>query len=162
MNDNSFIKYRKHGEIDYDKWDRCIKSASNSRIYATSWYLDRTAIIWDALVRGDYEFVMPLPAGKKYGIRYIYQPVFSQQLGIFPAPDNKIAAHFFSEIRKRFRYAIIHLNSENPDPGISETGYFTVRNNFLLFVNKGYQAVFENYSKNTKRNLTRAESTGRK
>jgi hypothetical protein len=158
MNDNSLIQYRKHDEVDFIKYDRCINSASNSRVYAAGWYLDRSAIVWDALVWGNYEFVMPIPVGNKYGIRYLYQPVFSQQLGIFPSPDLDIAFHFYREIRKRFRYAFIHLNSENPVPGISETGYFFARNNFLLSANKSYQSIFENYSKNTKRNLGRAES----
>jgi len=93
MNDNSLIQYRKHDEVDFIKYDRCINSASNSRVYAAGWYLDRSAIVWDALVWGNYEFVMPIPVGNKYGIRYLYQPVFSQQLGIFPSPDLDIAFH---------------------------------------------------------------------
>jgi len=158
MNDLHKIKYLNYEEIDYTKWDQCIQGASNSRVYAMSWYLDRAAEAWDALIWGDYEFVMPLNIGKKYGIRYLYQPVFSQQLGIFPKPTEEIAFKFFSEIRKKFKYADIQLNSLNPPPDIPEVSNLSPRINFLLPLKEDYRFIRDKYSKNTKRNLVRAES----
>ncbi len=40
---------------------------------------------WDALVLDDYQAVMPLTWRSKFGIRYLYQPAFTQQTGIFSA-----------------------------------------------------------------------------
>jgi len=158
MNDHYKIKYLNHSEIDYTKWDQCIQDASNSRVYAMSWYLDRTAGAWNALIWGDYEFVMPLTIGKKYGIRYLYQPAFSQQLGIFPKPTEEIALKFFSEIRKKFKYADIRLNSLNPPLDIPDISNLSPRSNFLLPLKEDYRFIRDKYSKNTKRNLVRAES----
>jgi hypothetical protein len=64
------------------------------------WHLDRTAVVWDALVWGDYEFVMPLPVRKKWGIQYVYQPLFCQQLGIFPKPSNWLRNFFMKRCEK--------------------------------------------------------------
>ena len=77
------IRYIPHHEIDKSLWDRTITNAVNGSICALSWYLDIVAGTWDALVEGDYENVMPLPWRKKGGIRYIHQPRFTQQLGLF-------------------------------------------------------------------------------
>ena len=80
------LQYLKHGEIDFQRWDDCIDHAINSYVYAYSWYLNIVAGEWDALVEekdGKYQRVFPLPFRKKAGIKYIYQPPFTQQLGLF-------------------------------------------------------------------------------
>ena len=59
------IQYLKNNEIDIEKYDNCIKSSLNSRIYAFSWYLNIVADNWDVLVLNDYEAVMPLPFLKR-------------------------------------------------------------------------------------------------
>ncbi len=77
------ISYLRHENIDKKKWDNCIAHANNSLIYAYSYYLDAMSENWNALVMNDYEAVMPLTWAKKFGFRYLRQPVFTQQLGIF-------------------------------------------------------------------------------
>ena len=77
------IQHLKHDQIDKWKWDETIKHSFNGTIYAYSWYLDIVCPGWEALIKNDHEYVMPLTAGKKYGVDYIYPPFFSQQLGIF-------------------------------------------------------------------------------
>jgi len=39
----------------------------------------------------DYKFIMPLPHKKRWGFTFVYQPLFTQQLGIFPNPPKEIA-----------------------------------------------------------------------
>lgn len=56
--------------------------------YGLSWWLDTVSPGWEALVKGDYEAVMPLPVKKRYGISYLVQPYFSQQLGLFGQEDT--------------------------------------------------------------------------
>ena len=83
------IHYLQRQEIDTAKWDACIDKAPNGLIYGRSFYLDHMAAgQWDALVLGDYEAIMPLAWRRKWGIRYLYQPPFTQQLGIFSGAET--------------------------------------------------------------------------
>ncbi|WP_319499848.1 hypothetical protein [uncultured Draconibacterium sp.] len=150
------IHYIKHAQIDSDKWNRCIDGALNCRIYAYDWHLDRTAIKWDALIYGDYEYVMPLPFRKKLGIKYIYQPLFSQQLGIFPTPSNAIFDSFINALKDRFKYADVQLNALNV-LGETDGDIFFERKNYLLSLTKDFKSIISGYSKNTKRNIAKAQ-----
>lgn len=109
------ITYLAHQEIDKRKWDVCINEARNGMIYAYSWYLDLISPGWEALVKKDYETVMPLTCNKKYGISYLSQPFFSQQLGVFSKKDadTKTADEFLGAIPPKYRFVEINLNSQN-------------------------------------------------
>ncbi len=156
MKNNLKIKYFKHAEIDSEKWNRCIDRAENCRIYGYDWHLDRTAEIWDALIVGDYEFVMPLPYKIKLGIKYLYQPLYSQQLGIFPNPPDAVKKQFFDLLFHYFRYADFQINSGNatvtPDNEID----FIPRKNYLLDLTRNYSELSKAFSTNTKRNIKKA------
>lgn len=152
------LKYVKHNFIDTMKWNHCIDEAPNSRIYAYDWHLDRTTENWNAFVWGNYEFVMPLPIRRKFGISYLYQPLFSQQLGIFPNPPPEIAQIFYIEAFRLFRYSDVQLNAANQKTGLGETIVFLQRDNYLLPLSADYEALSKNYSKNTKRNIKKAEN----
>jgi hypothetical protein len=152
------LTYLKNSEIDYEKWNQCINEAPNNRVYATSWYLDHTAVVWDALVWGNYEFVMPIPVKKKFGVKYIFQPVYSQQLGIFPAPDNEIAMKFYAEIVRRNKYIDFQLNACNFPPKNLNGAQFFPRKNFLLLLGAEYNNLVTGFSKNTHRNIAKANN----
>lgn len=156
MSEQQVIRFLKNREIYYDKWDDCIQNAANSRVYATSWFLDRTAAEWNALVWGDYEFVMPLPYRKKFGISYLYQPLYCQQLGIFPAPSANIAMEFFDVISRNYSYFDIQLNASNLPPKNFREVQPLPRKNFLLRLGTDYKIIYSGYSTNTKRNLAKA------
>jgi hypothetical protein len=150
------VKYIKHTEIDAGKWEKCIENAENSRFYANMWHLDRTAIVWDALVFGDYKYVMPLPIRKKFGFSYIYQPLFCQQLGIFPEPSVSISEIFYNALFKKFRFVDIYLNSQNPIIQKNKEVEFSPRHNFLLDLQFNYKSLARSFSTNTKRNISKA------
>jgi effector-binding domain-containing protein len=65
---------------------------------------------WDALIYNDYEAVFPLPFKKKFGIKYLVQPVFCQQLGAFGSNINVSTNDFLSAIPKRFLRVRLQLN----------------------------------------------------
>lgn len=157
---NNQIRYIKHKDIDSENWGRCIENAVNSRIYANIWHLDRTAEVWDALVWGDYEFVMPLPVRKKWGITYVFQPLFCQQLGIFPKPAKLVSDLFYHELLKKFRYCDVHINSQNLATQTEKGIEFLPRQNYLLNLTYNYKALAKSYSTNTKRNIAKANSNG--
>jgi hypothetical protein len=109
------ISYVKHKDIDKEKWNACIDSAPNGLIYAYSFYLDIMSENWDALIMNDYEAVMPLTWNKKFGILYLHQPAFTQQLGIFGNVDfnNTLTEQFLQKAVEIFSFAEINLNYAN-------------------------------------------------
>ena len=149
------IHYLEHKNIDQKKWDAVITECGN--IYAYSWYLDIVHPGWEALVEEDYQSVMPLTGGKKFGVNYLFQPYFVQQLGVFSkspiTPETTQA--FLEAIPSKYRFAEIRLNEGNTFNGNLQG--IEYHRNVLLDLNQGYEAIRANYHQNTKRNLAKAE-----
>jgi len=130
------IRYLTHIEIDKSKWNQCIDKATNKLIYAYSTYLDVMADQWDAIVMGDYEIVMPLTWRKKFGIKYLYQPAFVQQLGLFSnrAIDNEIVEAFLELAYSKFQFAEINLNYQQSELNFNKKFITCKKNNFISVV----------------------------
>jgi hypothetical protein len=148
-------RFVKHDHIDFRKYDQCVESASGSLVYAWSWYLDIMAGDWDAFVWGNYEYVMPVPSRRKWGIRYVYQPVFAQQLGIYPTPPADIQKAFFKRLKRKFRY--IHYQvpvtiKEDVLKGFMIKPMHTR----LLSLEPGYPALVKQYDDYILQNLKKA------
>ena len=143
------IQYLTRNQLDEKNYDNCIANAVNTRIYAHSWYLDRVCDDWDVLVKNDYQYVMPLPKRRKYGIHYIYQVPWIQQLGVFSTEmiDESIVHQFIKSIPKKYKQIDIFLNSDNrflnKDIGI--------RKNYILSLNSSFDIIRNAYNKNRKR-----------
>ncbi len=150
------IQYLQHNEIDMQKWDDTIAQCGN--VYAYSWYLDVVHPGWGALVEDDYQVVMPLTGGKKFGVEYLYQPYFVQQLGVFSTSsvDAEKTEEFLKAIPSNYRFAEIRLNEGNAFMESREGVEY--HRNVLLDLNRDYETIKENYHQNTKRNLTKAEN----
>ena len=159
MTTGNQIKYLQHKEIDKAKWDACIANAPNGLIYGFSFYLDRLARHWDALVLGDYEAVMPLTWNKKYGFYYLYQPAFTASLGVFGNNLTKeIIDDFVSMLPSKFKLVEISLNSGNI---IDHPKSFSqLRSNYILHLNKPYEQLYKAYRDNHKRNIIKAFQLG--
>jgi len=147
------IKFLRHSEIDKIKWDTCIKNAFNGNLYAWAWYLDIVHPDWNALVENDYERVFPLTGKRKFGLSYLFQPFFAQQLGVFSRTilNQKIVLEFLDAIPKNYRFAEIRLNTHNKLEK-STLGVSLHKNHELDLIND-YEKIYKNYSTNTKRNL---------
>lgn len=152
---NPEISIVKNKDIDYQKWDQCIQDSDNSRVYAYSWYLDIVCPDWAGLIWGDYEYVMPLPFHKKFGISYLSQPVYAQQLGIFPVPTANVLKVMFDFLITRFDYIRLSLNSMN----ITDNAGFSIeeRRNYILPLNVPYETITGKYNQNTKRNIRKSK-----
>ena len=149
------IRLLPHNEIDKNKWDECISSASNGCLYGSYDYLEQMSTHWDALVWKDYETVMPLTWKKKYGIFYLYQPAFCACLGVF---GNNLTADllngFLDHIPSRFRFWDIYLNPGNL---FSIPRYlFYKRVNYILDLRLSYDSLKIQYRENLTRNLRKA------
>lgn len=150
------IRFIKNKEIDYQKWDQCIAHSPHGIAYAYSWYLDRICPSWDALIWGNYLYVMPLVNNSKVGIRYIYQPFFTQQLGVFSSftPEPEIVNEFLHAIPEQFRLIDMKLNiGNNPTASKYKLSQNTT---FHLALNKSYPEICTLYNTNTRRNIQKA------
>ncbi len=154
------INYLRHTQIDKARWDQCIRESVNSMVYGYSWYLDLVSPGWDALVEDDYTSVFPLTHKQKLGFRYLAQPFFTQQLGLFTTGHltQELVTRFLDAIPAKFRLVEIHLNSMNKvDPEKFEV---VTRINHELELMYPYEELNRNYSKNTRRNLRKALDAG--
>jgi hypothetical protein len=150
------IRYLENKAINKPQWDALIAECGN--IYAYSWYLDIAHPGWDALVDDNYQAVMPLTGGKKFGVNYLFQPFFVQQLGVFsktPMTDGKLK-DFLNAIPEKYRFCELRLNESNTlNNDIEGIDY---HRNILLDLNQDIQSLRANYHQNTKRNLAKAET----
>lgn len=153
---NSEIRFVKNKDIDRTKWDQCIDDSTSGIAYANSWYLDRICKHWDALIWGDYQYVMPLVNNTKYGISYIYQPFFTQQLGIFSHHpiDTAIINQFLNAIPEKFRLTDMNLNVGNTIP--AEIFGFKPNTTFHLSLESDLAVIRSAYKSNTSRNIQKA------
>jgi hypothetical protein len=135
------ISYIQHEQIDKIKWNNCIANASNSLIYGYSYFLDAISENWDALIMGDYEAVMPLTWNEKFGICYLRQPAFTQQLGIFGnfIFDKQVTNLFVSKALEKFSFAEINLNYANE--------YKAKKCNLILPLNKSFSEIEKSFRK---------------
>ena len=153
------IHYLQYNDIDKRKWNRSIEKAGNGLIYALSWYLDIVSPGWAALVEGDYEKVFPLPVKKKFGINYVIQPPFVQQLGLFsehPVAEKEVSS-FCQTIAAKYKYMDIQLNEKNP---LREIAIKKIpRRTIILNLFNVTSSPEENYHDNTRRNLRKYYKT---
>jgi hypothetical protein len=153
------LEFIQGNKIDREKWDRRIDSAVNGNICAYSWFLDILCSGWDGLVAADYTFIMPIPVVKRFGISYLLQPRFIQQLGIFGAlvPEAAVVSQFIAAFLKEVRVVDYHFNDQNNLP----TGYTTeMRANFLLNLDRSYDSLRVAYAQNLIRKLNRSAHSG--
>ena len=153
---NPEIKFVINSDIDRIKWDRCIADSAYGIAYAYSWYLDRICEKWDALIWGEYQYVMPLVNNTKYRISYIYQPFFTQQLGVFSnlSVEPEIVEQFLNAIPQQFRLTNMNLNVGNANP----SEHFSTRSNTTYHLNLGSEIseIRAAYNSNTRRNIQKA------
>jgi hypothetical protein len=150
------IRYLKNKDINKEKWDNCIEHSQNETIYAYSNYLDIVAEHWDALIYEDYTAVMPLIWKKKHVVKYIYQPYFTQQSGIFSIHpiDALQIKQFLSAIPQKFVRIRMNLNYA----GVLHDQGFVLKHNYILDLNKSYSDLYKHFNHNTKRNIIKANS----
>jgi hypothetical protein len=155
---HSLIRYLKHNQINKPAWDNCILESSSGLIYGMSYFLDIVSPDWNALVNEDYSAVFPLTWRKKLGIKYLYQPPFTQQLGLFVKDESQISliSEFLNAIPKEYRLIEIQLNSTNK---ISDLKTFEVkqRRTYHLDLSPAPAIIRKKFSENLSRNIKKSE-----
>lgn len=148
------IRFLEQEEIDTQAWDYCINHSAHPVVYAYSWYLDNICDTWGALILNDYEAVFPLPYSKKFGINYVYEPFFCQQLGLFsriPAGED-LLRDFLNAIPSRFKLIDLAINKK---PGEIKGLRYKERANYRLDLVNPYEDLIANFSNSHRRKIRR-------
>ncbi len=153
------IRHIPAGMINRDEWDGWVRATANRRISACSMFLDIFAPGWGALVLGSGDAIMPLTVNRKWGISYLFQPVFVQQLGILMKDAGVDYTDLFLErVSSTYRFSDIALNEMNhPDAGRYHCMNMT---NYLLKLDRSYDELVQGYDTNTLRNIRKAVRLG--
>lgn len=144
------LTYLKNKDIDYKLWDEKIEVSLGHLPYAKSWFLDIVSPGWEAIISENYEYIMPLPVKRKFGLAYLVQPLFTQQLGIFSASETNenIVNQFINKIpHLSYQY---HLNETNLYQSV------TPLPNSVLPLDSKQTEVSVRFTKNTIRNIEKA------
>jgi len=148
------IKLLHNRDIDLPRWDNIILGASNSRVYAESWYLDIIHPDWMGIIYNDYEYVMPVIVSRKWGISYLFQPTYAQQHGIFPTSTPKITFEILESLQKYYSYFNLSLNALNVD--VAYRYQVEERKNYILSLQLQVEDIWQGYNSHTKRYVKKA------
>ncbi len=159
--------------IDSAWWDTFVSLSPQGNLYAYAWYLDIVAKDWAALVaekNGQIEAIMPLPIKRQFGISYIEQPLFCQQLGIFCRQDTvnqELMQEFITKLLQHFRYiASYQFNYQNPlafelaaTKAIVANKQQILHTHHINLQGVNYQQIWQDYNQDRKINLKRGLQT---
>lgn len=143
------IRKLPYHEIDFEKYTACLEHSEQNKYSAYKNFLDVTASnLWDVLVYGDYEAVMPVPFVKKFGVKIVVNPKLTQQLGVFSSTDTvEINEMFLQFLQQNYKVWYYAFNDKNNFKTILKK-----RKNYVLESNS-YEEVRQQYSPKRKRKL---------
>jgi hypothetical protein len=151
------IRFLHRWEIDDEKWNRSIAASAYETVYAYTWYLDQVAVNWSALVVDDYRYVMPVLWKRKVGMKYVYQPFYTQQLGVFGKedPEPELLRKLLMILYRKFRFVGMNLNTRNL---VGEEDPFEVvdKSNYVLPLDREYNHLYASFKTNTRRNIRKS------
>jgi len=111
------LKYKIHSKIDKKAWDDTLAEAAHAQLYANAWYLDIVNPQWEAFVIENnikgYDAIFPLPIKKKLGLKYVVQPLFTSQLGLFGNYTSSDLQDVIMFLQKKFRRYNLNVNVNN-------------------------------------------------
>ena len=159
------IRYIGPSEVDRPQWDALLAQAPNGLIYGLSWYLDIVSPGWAALVKeeaGRYVAVLPLPVCTKFGLRYLKQPPFAQQLGLFYLAEPTAAdwQQIGELIRRHFRFVTTYSFNTTNDKALVNAQLAmdgAVASTYYLRLQPAYPQLVAAYSPNRRRQLRQAQ-----
>ena len=149
------IRFINRKEIDLVKYNNLISKSKNISIYCYAWYLDAVSDNWGVLIQGDYDVVLPIPFTIKFGLNIIYQPYFTREITLFydSKKEEPCLSDFINALPKKFKQIDFNISIKESikDYKIKETQHQE------LNLDKPYEEVYKDYSKNTKRLIKKAK-----
>lgn len=147
-------KYFENHQIDKSRWDELIDGCEQSLVYAKSWFLDIVSPGWGAFIEAQWRWVMPVPVSRKFGIPYVIQPMFCQQLGVFGDVDKDFNTNILlTSLKRRFPYVVYQFNRFN---ALSE-GKVNLRTTIELRLSTEHQLLSKYFSESHQKNIRRAK-----
>lgn len=144
--------------IDKTLWNQTVASSANGLIYAQSQYLDAVTDQWDGLVINHYEQIMPLPWRMKAGIKYLYTPPFTQQLGLIGLTTELPINQIIKRIQASYRYGSVLLNAGNGQ--LAKATGASPKSNLLLNLDQSFDTVKSLFRKDHIKNAQKALKAG--
>jgi len=145
------IKHLKNNDINLIRWDNCINNAINGSVFAYSWYLNILCEDWEALVLGNYEYVMPLFHKQKFNYDIYFTSTLGIRLGVFSNKilSEEIVGKFMDTVPKNDSLIDISFNIYN-QVNITNTKQ---KNTYQLDLIQSHQKITKKYSDSFKENL---------
>ncbi|MHA6249827.1 GNAT family N-acetyltransferase [Pontibacter sp. CAU 1760] len=165
LNKHAMLRYLRHHQINKTAWDACVHAAAERIIYGQSWYLDAVCPRWDAVVEeqeGRYVSVFPLPLARRMGVWRVQQPLFTQQLGLFTTTEstNREVSIYLNLLPPSYRKVYLQLNTQNKLASGIPQYHGSERQTYHLSLELPYQALYQQYNSNQKRNINKAIKAG--
>lgn len=142
-----------HRDIDLTRWDKAINQCENENPYAYSNWLNLVCPGWGAYINSDYSILIPIPIKYKFGIKYVSQPLFTQQLGVYnciPLSPDELSL-ILNDLRAQFKKIHYQLNISNP-----KINGLKSKTTYILPLNKSFDELFEGFSVHHQRNINKA------
>ncbi len=154
----------KHNEIDPNAWDNLVQNTKGSRIFSEYAYLNAVNPEFEALIeekQGRYINAFPICLKRKFGLNYIVQPVFTQQLQLL-SQDEDPGDEFLSKLDEylgTFPSIRLSLDSKSAHLLSTKSKYRSLSRVTYTIELKGIDGLSKAYSKNHKRNIKGANKT---
>lgn len=134
-------------DIDPQQWETCVNESTNGLVYANIDFLDLMTEQWCGIVIDHYRAIMPIPFRKKWGIRYVCQVPFIQQLGLIGTYRKDELPECLNLMQNTFHYGSYAFNFLNaPDASMQAK-------NYILDLKQDYQTIAKGYRNDHRRNL---------
>ncbi len=144
-------------KIDGLKWNNRVHESENGLIYSTTQFLNgMCGRQWLGLIWNNYEYVMAVPFRKKYGIRYVYQPAFTQQLGVVGHfPPKEIIQQCIDALQVRFKYINYPFNFAQQ--GCLQNEVYKTRTNYTVCLHEPAATLTQRLSAHFNKSLRRLQ-----
>ncbi|WP_197070472.1 GNAT family N-acetyltransferase [Hymenobacter sp. DG25B] len=156
------LRYLPHAQLDLSAWDTCVAAATEPVPYAYSWWLAATAGRWDAVVEidetsGAYLSVFPLPIKRRPWGREVYQPPFTQQLGLLTTAGSRQrnVLDYLTLIKGRFARFYLQLHTGQELASAPAGFQLKERYTYQLSLAPHYPALLAGFEADYRRRLRR-------
>lgn len=127
------------------KWDKKIDELSHPRVYMYSWYLKAVGKTYSIAIDEESEQMLPVFHNRKKVFKQHYMPFFAREFQfIGKGNPERIIDH----ILKQFKWSAANYH-------LSEEYMGKIYSYQYLNINQDYKDIAANYSKNTKRKLSK-------
>ena len=144
-------------QINTSQWDNCVQQSDNGLIYGQSFFLNHISPGWSGLVGENYDWVLPVVSRKKFGFSYLYQPPFTQQLGVYAKKGVVVPyQEIIQWLKANFSFWEISWNVATAKHIADAKILQTEATNFVLVLSKGYKTIAENFHTDLIKNLKKS------